>query len=72
MDWIDKSKHDKGVFADINNQYVMVGIKPILDKNINDAISIIKSSGYEVYDYYINPEGEGIERHKIKEAPNEK
>ena len=50
----------------------MVGIKPNLDKNINDAISIIKSSGYEVYDYYINPEGEGIERHKIKEAPNEK
>ncbi len=72
LDWIDKSKHDKGVFADINNQYVMVGIKPNLDKNINDAISIIKSSGYEVYDYYINPEGEGIERHKIKEAPNEK
>jgi hypothetical protein len=72
LDWIDKSRHEKGVFADINNQYVKVAMISGKEKKVQDAIDIIKSSGYEVFDYYLNPDGKLTQQFKVGENTHEK
>ena len=72
LDWIDKTKHENGVFADIKNQYVKVAIISKKEKKVQDAIDIIKSSGYEVFDYYLNSDGKLIQQFKVAENTHEK
>ena len=72
LDWIDKSRHEKGVFADIKNQYVKVAMISGKEKKVQDAIDIIKSSGYEVFDYYLNSDGKSTQQFKVAENTHEK
>ena len=72
LDWIDKTKHENGVFADIKNQYVKVAIISKKEKKVQDAIDIIKSSGYEVFDYYLNSDGKSTQQFKVAENTHEK
>ena len=72
LDWVDKTRHEKGVFADMNNQYVKVAMISGKEKKVQDAIDIIKSSGYEVFDYYLNPDGKLTQQYKVGENPHEK
>ena len=72
LDWIDKTRHEKGVFADIKNQYVKVAMISGKEKKVQDAIDIIKSSGYEVFDYYLNSDGKLTQQFKVAENTHEK
>ena len=72
LDWIDKTKHENGVFADIKNQYVKVAMISGKEKKVQDAIDIIKSSGYEVFDYYLNSDGKSTQQFKVAENTHEK
>ena len=57
---------------EINNQYVKVAMISGKEKKVQDAIDIIKSSGYEVFDYYINPDGKLTQQFKVGENTHEK
>jgi len=72
LDWIDKTKHENGIFADIKNQYVKVAMISGKEKKVQDAIDIIKSSGYEVFDYYLNSDGKLTQQFKVAENTHEK
>ena len=72
LDWIDKTKHENGVFADIKNQYVKVAMISGKEKKVQDAIDIIKSSGYEVFDYYLNSDDKSTQQFKVAENTHEK
>ena len=61
LDFIDKKKHKKGVYVDIENQYTLVAIKQGSNVVFDDAISAIIDAGYEVDDIYHNPNGSKIE-----------
>ena len=61
LDFIDKKKHKKGVYVDIENQYTLVAIKQDSNVVLDDAISAITDAGYEVEDIYHNPNGNKIE-----------
>ena len=61
LDFIDKKKHKKGVYVDIENQYTLVAIKKNVKVELDQAISAITDAGYEVEDIFHNPNGDKIE-----------
>jgi len=57
LKFVDKTKYTKGVYTDIEYQFVLVGLKDGKKVNIEKAIDIISDAGYEVLKSYINPSG---------------
>jgi len=64
LKFVDKKKYTKGVYADINHQFVKVGLKKDKKPNIDKALTVITDAGYEVLKSYVNPTGSSL---KVKE-----
>jgi hypothetical protein len=64
LKFVDKKKYTKGVYADINYQFVKVGLKKDKKLNIDKALTVISDAGYEVLKSYVNPTGSSL---KVKE-----
>ena len=72
LKYIDKKKYNNGVFVDVEYQYAVIAEKSNQDIDIDEAITMITKSGYEVLSVYTNRTGEKIEVRKFEAKKDEK
>ena len=72
LKYVDKKKYNNGVFVDVEYQYAVIAEKSNQDIDIDEAITMITKSGYEVLSVYTNRTGEKIEVRKFEAEKDEK
>ena len=72
LKYVDKKKYNDGVFVDVEYQYAVIAEKSNQDIDIDEAITMITKSGYEVFSVYTNRTGEKIEVRKFEAKKDEK
>ena len=72
LKYVDKKKYNNGVFVDVEYQYAVIAEKSDQDIDIDEAITTITKSGYEVLSVYTNRTGEKIEVRKFEAEKDEK
>ena len=72
LKYVDKKKYNNGVFVDVEYQYAVIAEKSNQDIDIDEAITMITKSGYEVLSVYTNRTGEKIEARKFEAKKDEK
>ena len=72
LKYVDKKKYNNGVFVDVEYQYAVIAEKSDQDIDIDEAITMITKSGYEVLSVYTNRTGEKIEVRKFEAEKDEK
>ena len=72
LKYVDKKKYNDGVFVDVEYQYAVIAEKSNQDIDIDEAITMITKSGYEVLSVYTNRTGEKIEVRKFEAKKDEK
>ena len=72
LKYVDKKKYNDGVFVDVEYQYAIIAEKSDQDIDIDEAITMITKSGYEVLSVYTNRTGEKIEVRKFEAKKDEK
>ena len=72
LKYVDKKKYNNGVFVDVEYQYAVIAEKSDQDIDIDEAITMITKSGYEVLSVYTNRTGEKIEVRKFEAKKDEK
>ena len=72
LKYVDKKKYNNGVFVDVEYQYAVIAEKSNQDIDIDEAITMITKSGYEVLSVYTNRTGENIEVRKFEAKKDEK
>ena len=72
LKYVDKKKYNNGVFVDVEYQYAVIAEKSNQDIDIDEAITMITKSGYEVLSVYTNRTGEKIEVRKVEAKKDEK
>ena len=72
LKYVDKKKYNDGVFVDVEYQYAVIAEKSDQDIDIDEAITMITKSGYEVLSVYTNRTGEKIEVRKFEAKKDEK
>ena len=72
LKYVDKKKYNNGVFVDVEYQYAVIAEKSNQDIDIDEAITMITKSGYEVLSVYTNRTGEKIEVRKFEAKRDEK
>ena len=72
LKYVDKKKYNNGVFVDVEYQYAVIAEKSNQDIDIDEAITMITKSGYEVLSVYTNRTGEKIEVRKFEAKKDEK
>ena len=72
LKYVDGKKYNNGVFVDVEYQYAIIAEKSDQDIDIDEAITMITKSGYEVLSVYTNRTGEKIEVRKFEAEKDEK
>ena len=72
LKYVDGKKYNNGVFIDVEYQYAVIAEKSDQDIDIDEAITTITKSGYEVLSVYTNRTGEKIEVRKFEAKKDEK
>ena len=72
LKYVDGKKYNNGVFVDVEYQYAVIAEKSDQDIDIDEAITMITKSGYEVLSVYTNRTGEKIEVRKFEAEKDEK
>ena len=72
LKYVDGKKYNNGVFVNVEYQYAVIAEKSNQDIDIDEAITIITKSGYEVLSVYTNRTGEKIEVRKFEDKKDEK
>ena len=72
LKYVDGKKYNNGVFVDVEYQYAVIAEKSDQDIDIDEAITMITKSGYEVLSVYTNRTGEKIEARKFEAEKDEK
>ena len=72
LKYVDKKKYNNGVFVDVEYQYAVIAEKSNQDIDIDEAITMITKSGYEVLSVYTNRTGEKIEVRKFEAKKDDK
>ena len=72
LKYVDKKKYNNGVFVDVEYQYAIIAEKSDQDIDIDEAITMITKSGYEVLSVYTNRTGEKIEVRRFEAKKDEK
>ena len=72
LKYVDGKKYNNGVFVDVEYQYAVIAEKSDQDIDIDEAITMISKSGYEVLSVYTNRTGEKIEVRKFEAEKDEK
>ena len=72
LKYVDGKKYNNGVFVDVEYQYAVIAEKSDQDIDIDEAITMITKSGYEVLSVYTNRTGEKIEVRKVEAEKDEK
>ena len=72
LKYVDGKKYNNGVFVDVEYQYAVIAEKSDQDIDIDEAITTITKSGYEVLSVYTNRTGEKIEVRKFEAEKDEK
>ena len=72
LKYVDGKKYNNGVFVDVEYQYAVIAEKSDQDIDIDEAITMITKSGYEVLSVYTNRTGEKIEVRKFEAKKDEK
>ena len=72
LKYVDGKKYNYGVFVDVEYQYAVIAEKSDQDIDIDEAITTITKSGYEVLSVYTNRTGEKIEVRKFEAEKDEK
>jgi len=72
LKYVDGKKYNNGVFVDVEYQYAVIAEKSDQDIDIDEAITMISKSGYEVLSVYTNRTGEKIEVRKFEAKKDEK
>ena len=72
LKYVDGKKYNNGVFVDVEYQYAVIAEKSNQDIDIDEAITMITKSGYEVLSVYTNRTGEKIEVRKFEAEKDEK
>ena len=72
LKYVDGKKYNNGVFVDVEYQYTVIAEKSDQDIDIDEAITMITKSGYEVLSVYTNRTGEKIEVRKFEAEKDEK
>ena len=72
LKYVDGKKYNNGVFVDVEYQYAVIAEKSDQDIDIDEAITTITKSGYEVLSVYTNRTGEKIEVRKFEAKKDEK
>jgi len=72
LKYVDGKKYNNGVFVDVEYQYAIIAEKSDQDIDIDEAITMITKSGYEVLSVYTNRTGEKIEVRKFEAKKDEK
>ncbi len=72
LKYVDKKKYNDGVFVDVEYQYAVIAEKSNQDIDIDEAITMITKSEYEVLSVYTNRTGEKIEVRKFEAKKDEK
>ena len=72
LKYVDGKKYNNGVFVDVEYQYAVIAEKSDQDIDIDEAITMIAKSGYEVLSVYTNRTGEKIEVRKFEAEKDEK
>ncbi len=58
---VDKEKYINGVLVDIEHHFAVIAEISGKDINIDEALTMITKSGYEVFTVYTNRSGEKID-----------
>ena len=72
LKYIDGKKYNNGVFVNVEYQYAVIAEMIDHDINVDEAITMITKSGYEVLSVYTNRTGEKIEVRKFEAKKDEK
>ena len=72
LKYVDGKKYNNGVFVDVEYQYAVIAEKSDQDIDIDEAITMITKSGYEVLSVYTNRTGEKIKVRKFEAEKDEK
>ena len=72
LKYVDGKKYNNGVFVDVEYQYAVIAEKSDQDIDIDEAITMITKSGYEVLSVYTNRTGEKIKVRKFEAKKDEK
>ena len=72
LKYVDGKKYNNGVFVDVEYQYAVIAEKSDQDIDIDEAITMITKSRYEVLSVYTNRTGEKIEVRKFEAKKDEK
>ena len=72
LKYIDEKKYNDGVFVNVEYQYAVIAEMIDHDINVDEAITMITKSGYEVLSVYTNRTGEKIEFRKFEAKKDEK
>ena len=72
LKYVDGKKYNNGVFVDVEYQYAVIAEKSDQDIDIDEAITTITKSRYEVLSVYTNRTGEKIEVRKFEAEKDEK
>ncbi|MCS5649832.1 MAG: hypothetical protein NZ820_10920 [Dehalococcoidia bacterium] len=72
LKYVDGKKYNNGVFVDVEYQYAVIAEKSDQDIDIDEAITMITKSGYEVLSVYTNRTGKKIEVRKFEAEKDEK
>ena len=67
-----EKKYNNGVFVNVEYQYTVIAEMIDHDINVDEAITMITKSGYEVLSVYTNRTGEKIEVRKFEAKKDEK
>ena len=69
---VDGKKYNNGIFVNVEYQYAVIAEIIDHDIDIDEAITMITKSGYEVLSVYTNRTGEKIEVRKFEAKKDEK
>ena len=72
LKYVDGKKYNNGGFVNVEYQYAVIAEKSDQDIDIDEAITTITKSGYEVLSVYTNRTGEKIEVRKFEAEKDEK
>ena len=72
LKYVNSKKYNNGVFVNVEYQYAVIAEMIDHDIDIDEAITMITKSGYEVLSVYTNRTGEKIEVRKFEAKKDEK
>jgi len=72
LKYVDGKKYNNGVFVNVEYQYAVIAEMIDHDINVDEAITMITKSGYEVLSVYTNRTGDKIEVRKFEAKKDEK